>query len=177
MAEKPGKNIVLSGMMGVGKTAVGRLLAEEMDYAFIDLDAELEEVCGLKLSEIYRRYGKIRFCAEEELLLSKQLGKTASVIAAGGALAPAEKALKLWRQLGLVVWLQAGPETILRRMRRKQNRLFLPKQATAEDVRRILDERAPLYRQAADLTVDLDEYTLEQAVCKIAAFCRKNPGF
>ncbi len=170
-------NIVLIGMMGVGKTAVGRLLAEALQYEFVDLDAELEAVCGLKLSEIYRRYGKIRFYAEEELLLAKQRGRSGLVIAAGGALAPSVKERELWQELGSVIWLSAGAETILRRMRRKQNRLFLPKQATVDDVQQILNERAPQYQETAALAVNLDNYTLEQAVGKIAAFCRKNQGF
>ena len=170
-------NIVLIGMMGVGKTAVGRLLAEELQYEFVDLDVELEAICGLKLSEIYRRYGKIRFYAEQELLLAKQCGKSGLVIAAGGALIPSDREVELWRELGVVIWLSAGAETILRRMRRKQNRLFLPKQATVDDVQRILNERAPQYHESAALAVNLDNYTLEQAVGKIAAFCRKNQVF
>ncbi len=120
------ENIVLVGMMGVGKTAVGRLLAEELAFDFVDLDAELEQVTGLKLPEIYRKYGQIRFYSEDKLLLGKQLGKSSQVFAADGALPPQAEHLRLWRQMGCVVWLQAEAETVFRRMRRKKNRLFLP---------------------------------------------------
>ena len=78
------ENIVLVGMMGVGKTAVGRLLAEELAFDFVDLDAELEQVTGLKLPEIYRKYGQIRFYSEDKLLLGKQLGKSGRRAAAPG---------------------------------------------------------------------------------------------
>ena len=78
------ENIVLVGMMGVGKTAVGRMLAEELAYAFVDLDFELEQVTDLKLPEIYSKYGRIRFYSEDKLMLRKQLGKSRMVIAADG---------------------------------------------------------------------------------------------
>ena len=92
------ENIVLVGMMGVGKTAVGRLLAEELAFDFVDLDAELEQVTGLKLPEIYRKYGQIRFYSEDKLLLGKQLGKSSQVFAADGALPPQAEHLRLWRR-------------------------------------------------------------------------------
>lgn len=173
MTERSG-NLVLIGMIGVGKTAVGRQLAEQLAYDFVDLDAELEAVCGLKLNEIYRRYGRIRFYAEETLLLKKQLGNSRRVIAAGGALPPKEEQVALWRDLGATVWLKADPETILRRIRRKQNRLFLPPHATAEEVELEIARRALLYEGAADYQVELDQMSLEAAVNKIAAFARQN---
>ncbi len=173
VGERMAENIVLVGMMGVGKTAVGRLLAEELAFDFVDLDAELEQVTGLKLPEIYRKYGQIRFYSEEKLLLGKQLGKSGQVLAAGGALPPLPEHLRLWRQLGCVVWLQAEAETVFRRMRRKKNRLFLPKQATAETVQQLMTERGPLYAEAADFAVNVDKWALEQVAAKILAFYRQ----
>ena len=164
------ENIVLVGMMGVGKTAVGRLLAEELAFDFVDLDAELEQVTGLKLPEIYRKYGQIRFYSEDKLLLGKQLGKSSQVFAADGALPPQAEHLRLWWQMGCVVWLQAEAETVFRRMRRKKNRLFLPKQASVETVQQMMAEREPLYAETADFAVNVDKWALEQVAAKILAF-------
>ena len=161
------ENIVLVGMMGVGKTAVGRLLAEELAFDFVDLDAELEQVTGLKLPEIYRKYGQIRFYSEDKLLLGKQLGKSSQVFAADGALPPQAEHLRLWRQMGCVVWLQAEAETVFRRMRRKKNRLFLPKQASVETVQQMMAEREPLYAETADFAVNVDKWALEQVAAKL----------
>ena len=173
VGEHMAENIVLVGMMGVGKTAVGRLLAEELAFDFVDLDAELEQVTGLKLPEIYRKYGQIRFYSEDKLLLGKQLGKSSQVFAADGALPPQAEHLRLWRQMGCVVWLQAEAETVFRRMRRKKNRLFLPKQASVETVQQMMAEREPLYAETADFAVNVDKWALEQVAAKILAFYRR----
>lgn len=162
-------NVVLIGMMGVGKTAVGRLLAEELAYDFVDMDAEMEQICGLKLSEIYRKYGQIRFYAEERLLLNKQLGSSRRIIAAGGALMPTAEQQDLWRKLGSVIWLTSDADSILRRMRRKQNRIFLPKKATVADVQQIIAARRPFYEQAAEYCVNMAKMNPEQAAAKIIA--------
>jgi shikimate kinase len=170
--KKNAANIVLVGMMGVGKTAVGRMLAEQLAYDFVDLDAEMERVCGLKLSEIYKKYGKIRFYSEEKLLLDKQIGSSGRVIAAGGALPPLTEQIALWQELGVVIWLQAEPETILRRMKRKHNRLFLPNHATVQDVEHIIEERRDSYN-SADYAINVDSCALEQVVDRIAEFYRQ----
>lgn len=164
-------NIILVGMIGVGKTAVGRMLAERLDYGFIDMDARMEQVTGLKLADIYHKYGAVRFYAEENLLLAKVSSNDGKVIAVGGALPPRDEQIARWSELGTVVWLQADAETILRRVRRKQNRFFLPRHATVQNVRDMIAERAPLYSRAAAYEIDLDRYALEQAVEMIADFC------
>lgn len=164
-------NIILVGMIGVGKTAVGRMLAERLEYGFIDMDARMEQVTGLKLADIYHKYGAVRFYAEEKLLLAKVCINDSKVIAVGGALPPRDEQIARWAELGTVVWLQADAETILRRVRRKQNRCFLPRHATVQIVEDMIAERAPLYSKAAAYEIDLDRYALEQAVDMIADFC------
>lgn len=164
------ENVVLIGMMGVGKTALGRQLAEALNYDFVDLDAALEEVCGLKLHEIYRKYGKIRYYAEETLLLKKQLGSCRRVIAAGGAMLPNSEQLALWQALGRTVWLSAQPETMLRRIKRKHNMVFLAPHTTAEAAARQIADRAAVYAEAAELRVDLDKLGIEAAAAEICEF-------
>lgn len=164
------KNIVLIGMMGVGKTALGRQLAEEMGYEFVDLDARLEEACSLKLHEIYRKYGAIRYYAEETLLLKKQLGTSRRVIAAGGAVLPNDEQAALIAALGVAVWLKADPEAMLRRIKRKHNQLFLGKSG---DLVQEIERRGTIYGAMADLTVNLDGKSIESAVDRICEFMRE----
>ncbi len=168
------RNIILAGMMGVGKTAVGRMLAERLDYGFVDMDALMEQVTGLKLADIYHKYGAIRFYAEENLLLAKMRVNDARVIAVGGALAPREEQIERWQELGLVIWLKADAETILRRVRRKQNRCFLPRQANVEAVEKVIVERSFEYRRAAAYDIDVDRYPLEQVVDMIVDFYNRS---
>lgn len=159
-----GKNIVLIGMMGVGKTAFGRRLAEALDYDFVDLDSELEQVCGLKLHEIYRRYGKIRYVAEETLLLKKLLGRENTVIAAGGALLPNDEQVALWQVLGLTVLPVASADAMLRRIKKKHNQVFLAPHTGADEAAREIAAREAVYAAVADWRVDLDKVGLEVAV-------------
>ena len=105
-------------------------------------------------------------------MLRKQLGRGRLVIATDGALPPEPEQIQLWQQLGCIVWLQAEADTIFRRMRRKKNRIFLPRQATAETVQQLAAERAPLYAGVADFAINVDCWALEQVVCKILAFGR-----
>lgn len=157
---KSGKNVVLIGMMGVGKTAFGRQLADALGYDFVDLDAMLEDVCNLKLHEIYRKYGRVRFAAEETLLLKKQLGRANCVIAAGGALPPVAEQLALWQALGVNLWLKAAPGTMLRRIKKKHNQVFLPPHT---DVETELAARQEAYAAVADWQLDLENMGIEEA--------------
>lgn len=163
-----GKNIVLIGAMGVGKTAFGRQLAEVLDMEFVDLDAALEDVCGLKLHEIYRKYGKIRYVAEETLLLKKQLGRKGCVIAAGGALPPNAEQMALWQALGVNLWLKADIDTMLRRIKKKHNQIFL----AGGDVQELLAARDAQYAAVADYQLNLDGGGVEVAVEKACAMLR-----
>lgn len=167
-----GKNVVLIGMMGVGKTAFGRQLAEALDYDFVDLDGELESVCNLKLHEIYRKYGKIRYVAEETLLLKKQLGRQNCVIAAGGAMLPNAEQLALWQALGVEIWLTATPETMLRRIKKKHNQVFLAPHTAAGEEEQEIARRSAVYAEVAELRLELDKAGIEVAVGEACAFLR-----
>ena len=164
------ENIILAGMLGVGKTAVGRMLAERLDFGFVDIEAEMEQVTGMKLADIYKKHGRVRFYAEENLLLAKLCADDGKVIAVGGALPPQPAQIARWQELGSVVWLQADADTILRRVRRKRNVCFLLRQPGLATVETMMAERAPLYEAAAAYAVDLDSCPLEQAVEMIMDF-------
>jgi len=79
-------NVVLIGFMGTGKSAIGRVVARILNYQFVDTDQMVEEVTGLTINQIFRKYGEIRFRSEEALAINKLMGKDRMVIATGGGM-------------------------------------------------------------------------------------------
>lgn len=163
-------NIVLIGMMGVGKSAVARLLAEDLDFEFVDTDSILEEVTSLKLGEILSKYGKIRYESEENLVIAKMVGRKNCVIATGGTMVQSAKNQEIIKNLGLVVWLNASAETIYKRVKRKKNLPLLTqgkKNATLDMVVEIVNVENENFAAIADVKIDVDQFDLEQVVAKI----------
>ena len=120
-------NILLIGLMGVGKTTVARGVAKELGMEFFDTDIELEDVTGLKLKDMYRKYGEIRFRSEESLVMNKLKRKENHVISVGTSLPMTDEIKQLLPQLGTVIWLNGDPLVIKERLKRKYNKLLLPR--------------------------------------------------
>ncbi|HQE24133.1 MAG TPA: shikimate kinase, partial [Syntrophomonadaceae bacterium] len=81
-----GKNIILTGFMGTGKSSVGTRLAERLNREFVDMDREIERLTGMTISQLFRRYGEVRFRSEEKLMAKKLAGQSDLVIATGGGI-------------------------------------------------------------------------------------------
>ena len=161
------KNILLIGMMGVGKTAVGRNLAREIGWEFYDTDTAMEEVTGLKLRDIYTKYGEIRFRSEEALILQRLAGMQQTIISTGGSLPFTAAAEQLIKNSGYVVWLKANAETVQNRLRRKKHRLFLPKGSPEPDIAALVAERDKQFALLAEYTVQVENYDLDGVVAAI----------
>ncbi len=114
------KNIVLTGFMGAGKSTVGMKLAERLKMQFVDLDKEIEKVTGMTISQIFKRYGEIRFRSEESLMAAKLAKKENLVIATGGGTVLQESNIDTFRENGLIICLEANPEDIFARVNRKK---------------------------------------------------------
>jgi shikimate kinase len=151
---KDGGNIFLVGMMGAGKTTVGRLLAARLGRAFIDSDIELEARCGVKVPLIFEIEGEEGFRNREVGILEELTARSGVVLATGGgAVLRAENRQRLASR-GVVVYLRAQPHDLYMRTRHDKNRPLL---ATADPQRRLEDlfkQRDPLYVEVADLVVD-----------------------
>ena len=167
-----GKNIVLIGFMGTGKSSVGMKLAERLNRKFVDMDREIEKVCGMSVSDVFRRYGEIRFRSEERLMAGKLARQTGLVIATGGGVVLGDGNLEALRENGIIINLEAKPEYIFQRVNRKKGtRPLLKKNVTVEEIKEMLQNRQPLYQQA-EIIVDTNNKGVDEVVEEIISYLR-----
>ncbi|WP_341213931.1 shikimate kinase [uncultured Limimaricola sp.] len=140
--------VVLVGMMGSGKTAIGRALAARLGCGFVDSDAAIEEAAKCSIAEIFARNGEPFFRARESEVLSRLLDAGPRVISTGGGayLAPANRALI--SQMGAALWLDADLDLLWERVRHKSTRPLLRTADPRGTLARLLEERRPVYEQA-----------------------------
>lgn len=158
-------NVFLIGMMGTGKTTVGRLLAQRLGYRFFDTDELVERVTQKTVSEIFARQGEERFRRLESQVLAELSAYTKSAIATGGGIIL--KQLN-WSYLhhGLVVWLDAPTEILMQRLADDTTRPLLSDTDLSQKLSSLLTERRSLYAQA-DLHILIEKQTPEQVVAQI----------
>ena len=161
------KNIVLIGFMGSGKTSMGRFLSRELDYDFFDTYKEMENVTGLKVHQIIKKYGKIRFASEERLIVKKLAAMSDTVIATGGSFIDNEDNIKALKDNSIFVFLDVDDDVIIDRLKRRKVRPFTEKGSLAELVPKIYGTRRPIYEKYADITVNTTEMTMEETAKEI----------
>ncbi len=154
-------SLYLVGLMGAGKSTVGRLLARRLKLRFYDCDHEIERRCGVKIPLIFEIEGEAGFRAREREVIAELTAVPGIVLATGGgAVLAAENRARL-AQHGTVVYLRARPEDLYTRVRHDRNRPLL---ATADPLRRLRQlhaERDPLYLAIADLVIDSGRQTVQ----------------
>ena len=153
---KPAGSLILVGMMGAGKTTVGRLLARRLKRDFLDADEEIERRCGVRIPVIFDIEGEAGFRARETQVIAELCALDNVVLATGGGAVLAEENRRRIATRGTVVYLHARPAHLWLRVRHDRNRPLL---ATADPQKRLEElyaERDPLYREVADLVVDTD---------------------
>ena len=167
------KNIVLIGFMGTGKTTVGRLLAKQLEWSFVDLDKEIEAACGMVVSRIFDEHGEdfFRQCESEAIKRLSQCTRT--VIATGGGAVLRDENIDHLRQCGILVRLKAQPEVIVSRVENEQHvtRPLLNQPDRLQVVTKLLTERQARY-ELADISVDTDNNTPDEVAQKIKSLCR-----
>ncbi len=167
------KNIVLIGFMGTGKSSVGFKLAMKLKKEFIDMDREIENVSGMTVAEIFRRYGEVRFRSEESLMAKKLSQRDDLVIATGGGLVLLAENIEALRENGILVLLEAKPEDIHARVSRKKGtRPLLKGNITVDDIAKLLDERQPYYA-CADIRVNTSNKDLDAVIEEILGQLRQ----
>ena len=161
------RNIVLIGFMGSGKTSMGRFLSRELDYEFFDTDKEMENVTGLKVNQIMKKYGKIRFASEERLIMKKLAAMDHTIIATGGSFIDNEENVNALKDRSIFVFLDVEDDVIIDRLKRRKIRPFTEKGSLSELVPKIYGQRRPIYEKYADITVNTTEMTMEETAQEI----------
>jgi shikimate kinase len=148
LAARVDRPIVLVGMMGVGKTSVGRKLAQLLALPFVDADEEIEEAAQMSVSEIFERFGEGSFRDGERRVIARLVAEGPKVIATGGGAFVQEDTRRLVLERGIAVWLDSDVDTLVERVRRKDTRPLLRGGDPAEIIARLKAEREPFYAQA-----------------------------
>lgn len=158
--DKPGRNeasyarrtIALVGLMGAGKSTVGRRLADVLGRKFYDSDVEIERAAGLSISDIFSIHGEAEFRRGERKVLARLLDEAPHVLATGGGAYLDPETRSLLREKAVTVWLNADLETIWKRVSRRDTRPLLRAPDPKGVLARLFEEREPIYSQA-DLSV------------------------
>ncbi|MBI3420195.1 MAG: shikimate kinase [Proteobacteria bacterium] len=168
------KPLVLTGMMGSGKTTVGKALARQLGVPFIDLDEEIEREQQATIRDIFSKYGETAFRAIEKQKIASLLPKGPAVIATGGGAVMDESTRVLLQECAITVWLKADVETLFKRIKGDETRPLLTGDDPKQTLRRILTQREPFYAQAR-WVVDNSGRSAETAVEEVLR-ALKNDG-
>jgi shikimate kinase len=145
------RSIVLVGMMGAGKSSVGRRLAARLAIPFIDADGEIESAAGMTIAEIFAKHGELYFRAGEARVIARLLDNGAQVLATGGGAVMNQNTRDLIRIKGISVWLKADLDVLVKRTKRRNDRPL------ADKIRELLPQREPVYAQSDIVVQSRDE--------------------
>jgi len=146
------RSIVLIGMMGAGKSTIGRRLSARLRLPFLDADVEIEAAAGMSIPDIFETHGEPHFRDGEARVIARLLDSGPAVVATGGGAFMREETRNRIRDKAVSIWLKAEAEIIMRRVRRRADRPLLQTPDPAATVDRLLGEREPVY-QNADITI------------------------
>lgn len=163
------KNIFLIGFMGAGKSTIARTLKEQYDMQLIEMDEQIEEEQGMKISEIFAEKGEEYFRSLETALLTGLQQKDNTVVSCGGGVPMRACNVEAMKKSGKVVYLSAQPETIYERVRHFHNRPLLEGNMNVEYITGLMNARLPKYLAAADVTVETDGKIAEEICREIIA--------
>ena len=146
------RSIVLVGMMGAGKSTIGRRLAARLRLPFLDADTEIEAAAGMSIPDIFETHGEPYFRDGEARVIARLLDSGPAVIATGGGAFMREETRSRIRDKAVSIWLKADADVIMKRVKRRADRPLLQTADPAATVSRLLEAREPVY-QSADLTI------------------------
>jgi len=171
------RSVVLVGMMGSGKSSIGRRLAARLAVPFVDADGEIEEAAGMSIAEIFEQHGEPYFRAGEARVIARLLDHAPRVLATGGGAFMNRDTRAAIRQKGVSVWLKAELEVLMKRIKRRGDRPLLKTDDPAATLTALITERYPVYAEA-DLTVLSRDVPHEAIVEEIVAALRERlmPG-
>ena len=175
----PPKTLVLVGLMGAGKSCIGRRLASRLGLAFADADQEIERAAGCSVAEIFERHGEEDFRAGERRVIARLLDNPIQVLATGGGAFMDPRTRALIRERAISIWLRADLDLLMRRVSRRNDRPLLRVADPRQRLSELMDMRYPIYAEA-DITVDSadgpPEATLERVLAALDSFLANGPA-
>ena len=167
------KNLVLLGMMGVGKTTIGKIVAKKQGIEFIDTDKNIEEKCLMKISEIFKKKGEKFFRSEEEKEVLKSLKKNNCIIALGGGAFINKTIRDNVLKNTVSMWLDIDLKTLNKRIKWNKKRPLLDKEDNQKKIGKLYSERKDIYK-LANYRIDCDYLSKKSIAKKIIIFYEKN---
>lgn len=164
--------VVLIGLMGVGKSTIGRRLAPRLGLPFFDSDIEIEAAAGCSVSEFFADYGEAAFRDGERRVIARLLDSGPCVLATGGGSFLDAETRQLIAQRGLSIWLRADVEVMLRRVSRRQCRPLLTGGSPRDILEKLVDQRYPIYSRA-DITVETGDQPTQDTVDRVFSAIRR----
>lgn len=161
-----GRSIVMVGLMGCGKSAVGRRLAHRLGLPFVDADEEIEKAAGKSIEDIFEDHGEAYFREGERKVLARLLRSKAQVLATGGGAYMNAETRAAIAETGISVWLKADLPLLVRRVAKRNNRPLLKNGDPEAVMQKLMDERYPIYAEA-DVTVQSRDVPHEVIVNEI----------
>src|SRR5262245_45202534 len=146
------RSVVLIGMMGAGKSTIGRRMAARLRLPFLDADTEIETAAGMSIPDIFETHGEPHFRDGEARVIARLLDSGPAVIATGGGAFMREETRNRVRDKAVSIWLKADVDIIMKRVKRRADRPLLQTEDPVATVSRLLEVREPVYR-TADLTI------------------------
>src|SRR6516225_3441921 len=162
------RSIVLIGMMGVGKSSVGRRLAARLSIPFVDADGEIEKAAKMTIAEIFARHGEPYFRNGEARVIARLLEGGPQVLATGGGAFVSPDTRAAIAAKGVSIWLRAEFDVLMKRIRRRHDRPLLRTEDPGATLRKLMEERDPIYA-LADLTVQSRDVLHDKIVDEIVS--------
>lgn len=169
-------NIFLVGLMGAGKTSVGRLLARRLGKTFYDCDHEIERATGVKVAVIFEIEGEAGFRARESRMLADLVRRREAVLATGGGAILSAENRALLGANGVVVYLRAMPLDLWKRTRHDKNRPLLKTADPLAKLEQLFEERDALYRGTADIVIETGSQNLGSLAHRLEDQLRSTPA-
>lgn len=160
------KSIVLVGLMGAGKSCIGRKLARALNLPFVDADEEVEKAAGCSVEDIFELYGEKAFRDGEERVIARLLEGGPQVLATGGGAFMNPRTRERIKATGISIWLRAELDVLVRRTRRRAGRPLLKNGDPRATLERLMKERYPVYAEA-DIIVDSKDEDVDATVRRI----------
>jgi shikimate kinase len=164
---EPGKSIVLIGMMGAGKSCVGRCLQRRTKLALVDTDDIVASKFGISIPEIFSKYGEQAFRETEVQALRELAPAKQTIIVTGGGVVLRKENLDFLKRLGVIVWLDGNEETLFQRASRARTRPLLQGENPRELFAQMLQARLPLYAKIGNIRIDTSVLTDEEVAMAI----------